>query len=98
MKNKKILVIGGSRNIGLDIVNHFKGMSISRSNGYDIKEASGRKKAAEFSLNYNVVVNHAYTGDFSQLLMLKELCLFMERKRERRLHYQHRQYVLLQIQ
>lgn len=80
MENKKILVIGGSRGIGLDIVTHFKGVSVSRSNGYDITETSGRKKTAELSLNYNVIVNHAYTGDFSQLLMLKELCFLWRKK------------------
>ena len=80
IKNKKVLVIGGSRGIGLSIVNHFKGDSVSRSNGYDITNTPGRKKAADLSLNYDVVVNHAYTGDFSQILMLKELCSLWKEK------------------
>lgn len=82
-KNKKVLVIGGSRGIGLSIVNHFKGESISRSNGYDITDSEERKKIAHLSLKYDVVVNHAYTGDFSQIWMLKELCsLWKEKEKE----------------
>ena len=80
MKDRKVLVIGGSRGIGRHIVEHFKGESLSRSNGYDITDASARKKIADISLNYDVVVNHAYTGDFSQLYMLKELCFLWRDK------------------
>lgn len=83
MQNKKFLIIGGSRGIGLNIVNHFKGTSVSRANGYDIKAALGREKIAKLSLNYNVVVNHAYAGDLSQLLMLREICLLWKEQGKR---------------
>ena len=74
MEYKKFLVIGGSRGIGRDIVNHFKGENLSRSNGHDITNPDSRKKMAHISLDYDVVVNHAYCGDFSQTLMLRDLC------------------------
>ena len=80
MKYKKILVIGGSRGVGLDIVKYFKGDSVSRSNGYDITKPEFRKKIACMSLDYNVAVNHAYCGDFSQTEMLQELCLLWKSK------------------
>ena len=82
MESKSFLVIGGSRGIGLDIVRHFKGESLSRSNGYDITSYKSRKEMAQKSLDYDVVVNHAYCGDFSQILMLKDLCsLWIEKKK-----------------
>ncbi len=74
MKYGKFLVIGGSRGIGRDIVNHFKGESLSRSNGYNITDRNSRNEIAHISLNHDVVVNHAYCGDFSQTLMLMDLC------------------------
>lgn len=83
MGYKKFLVIGGSRGIGLDIVRRFKGDSISRSNGYNIRKPESRRKIVQMSLNYDVVVNHAYCGDFSQTEMLKELCFFWRDNRKK---------------
>ena len=83
MNDKKILVIGGSRGIGRDIVNHFKGDSLSRANGYNITEPDSRKKITHISLNYDVIVNHAYCGDFNQTLMLRDLCsLWIEKSKK----------------
>ena len=82
MRYNKFLIVGGSRGIGLDILKHFKGDNVSRSNGYDITKADIRKKISHISLNYDVVVNHAYTGDFSQMEMLRELCFLWQEKRK----------------
>ena len=83
MDYKSFLVIGGSRGIGMELVNHFKGDSLSRSNGYDITNPDSRKKIAYLSLNYDVVLNHAYCGDFSQTLMLRDLCsLWIEEEKK----------------
>lgn len=73
MEYRKFLVIGGSRGIGKSIVDHFKGDSVSRANGYNIKNPESRQKIAQKSLDYDVVINHAYCGDFSQVLMLKDI-------------------------
>ena len=83
MNYKKFLVIGGSRGIGRDIAVHFKGDSFSRLNGYDIKKPDSRKKIALSSLNYDVVLNHAYCGDFNQTLMLQELCSLWTQKEKK---------------
>jgi hypothetical protein len=72
----KVLVIGGSRGVGLDIVNHFNGDSISRNAtdpGFNIRKDEDRTTIANVSLDYDIVVNHAYSGDFSQTLMLLNL-------------------------
>ena len=72
----KVLVIGGSKGVGLDIVNHFDGDSISRNAtdpGFNIRKDEDRTTIANLSLDYDVVVNHAYSGDFSQTLMLLNL-------------------------
>ena len=79
----KFLIIGGSRGIGHDIALHFKGDSVSRTNGYNIKNPESRRKIAEKSLDYDVVVNHAYCGDFSQMEMLKELYLLWRDKEKK---------------
>ncbi len=73
MRYKRFLVIGGSKGIGKAIVDHFEGDSVSRTNGYDIRRSESRQEIAQKSLDYDVVVNHAYCGDFSQILMLKDL-------------------------
>ena len=65
----KVLVIGGSRGIGLDIVNHFSGDSISRNAtdpGFNIRDDGDRMTITNLTLDYDIVVNHAYSGDFSQ--------------------------------
>lgn len=71
----KVLVIGGSQGMGKEIVDYFSpnSKSVSRSNGYDIRREDDRKKIAKLSLDYNVVLNHAYCGDLSQTYMLNDL-------------------------
>jgi len=67
----KILVIGGSKGIGQSLVEYFNADSVSRTNGYDITKQIDRSKIADLSLEYDVVVNHAYTSDNSQLYVLQ---------------------------
>ena len=82
-KKLKVLVVGGSRGIGLALVNHFQGESVSRAGGHDIRDPAKRGEIAALSLQYDVVINHAYTGDFSQFFMLKELVsLWTEKGKE----------------
>lgn len=69
----KILVIGGSKGIGLSLVNYFSADSVSRANGYNITNKDDRGKIADLSLEYDVVVNHAYTSDNSQLYVLESI-------------------------
>ena len=83
MKYNNFLIIGGSRGIGYDILKYFKGDNISRSSGYDITNPIIRKKIAKKSLDYDVIINHAYCGDFSQMYMLKELCFLWQEKEKK---------------
>ena len=76
----KVLVVGGSRGIGRALVNHFQGKSVSRATGHDIRDPAKRTEIASLSLNYDLVINHAFTGDFSQFFMLKELCSLWKEK------------------
>lgn len=69
----KMLVIGGSKGIGNSLVEYFKADNVSRANGYDITVIADRHKIADLSIDYDVVVNHAYTTDNSQLYMLQLL-------------------------
>lgn len=67
----KILVIGGSRGIGKDLVEHFNADSVSRANGYDITNHVDRQRIADLSIDYDVVINHAYAGGLTQLHVLE---------------------------
>jgi NAD(P)-dependent dehydrogenase (short-subunit alcohol dehydrogenase family) len=71
--NEKMLVIGGSKGIGKSIVDCFSADSVSRTTGFDITDKIDRSRIARMSLNYDVVVNHAYTKENHQLLMLESL-------------------------
>lgn len=71
--NKNILVIGGSKGTGKSIVDYFSASSVSRSTGHDITDADSRTKVAVLSLDYDVVVNHAYTVENNQLDMLESI-------------------------
>ena len=89
MKKPKVLVIGGTRGIGKEIVDYFDGDSISRHGGqfpglhtdpgFDIRINEDRKKIAYVSDEYDICVNHAYSGSdeepigASQTFMLKEI-------------------------
>tara|TARA_B100000809_G_C15084652_1_gene510960 strand:+ start:1021 stop:1644 length:624 start_codon:yes stop_codon:yes gene_type:complete len=88
-KKPKVLVIGGTRGIGKEIVDHFGGDSISRHGGqfpgletepgFDIRIQEDRKKIAYVSDEYDICINHAYSDSEeepiggSQAFMLKEI-------------------------
>ena len=71
----KVFIIGGSRGVGEDITNYFapNSFSVSRENGYDINDPDHRLKIASLSLDYDIVVNHAYSRNLSQSDMLQDL-------------------------
>ena len=89
MKEPRVLVIGGTRGIGKEIVDYFNGDSISRYGGqhpgletepgFDIRICEDRKKIAYVSDEYDICVNHAYSDaeeepiGGSQAFMLKEI-------------------------
>jgi len=60
----KILVTGGNRGLGKHIVEKMNADSISRSNGHNI--CSDINKIVNLSLEYDVFINNAFSGDFSQ--------------------------------
>ena len=71
--NPSVLVIGGTRGIGKEIVDYFNGDSVSRANGYNIDERTSRSGIADKSLEYDIVVNNAYSGSLGQTEMLLKL-------------------------
>jgi len=65
MKKPKVLVIGGTKGIGKEIVDYFGGDSISRRGtdpGFDIRNFEDRQLIAEVSSSYDICFNHAYSG------------------------------------
>jgi hypothetical protein len=58
-----VLVIGGSRGVGKDIVEYFApdSFSVSKGNGYDMDNSRGRKKIAQLSLDYDVIAFQNFT-------------------------------------
>lgn len=80
----KVLVIGGSQGIGKNIVDYYNpnSFSVSRENGYNINDFLKRKEICEISLNYDCVVNHAYSGNENQFNMLKELISFWKEEKK----------------
>lgn len=80
----KIIVIGGSKGIGKAVVDYYSpnSFSVSRLNGYNIKNIEDRKQIALLSLEYDAVLNHAYCGDESQSLMLEELILEWDKNKK----------------
>ena len=74
----KILVTGGNRGLGLDIVNDLSADGISRQSGFDITKDI--KAIAEKSLDYDVFINNAFDGppqeewaNFAQTNLLLEV-------------------------
>lgn len=74
----KILVTGGNKGLGQEIVNRFNATSISRSDGHDITKHA--REIAEKSLDYDVFVNNAFDGppqeewaNFGQVQVLHEV-------------------------
>jgi NAD(P)-dependent dehydrogenase (short-subunit alcohol dehydrogenase family) len=73
----KVLVTGGNRGLGEELVNAFDAVSLSRTNGYNI--ATSPKEIAELSLEYDVFINNAFDGppqeewaNFGQVQVLLE--------------------------
>jgi hypothetical protein len=65
MKKPRVLVIGGTKGIGKEIVDYFDGDSISRRGtdpGFDIRNFEDRQLIAEVSSSYDICFNHAYSG------------------------------------
>jgi len=58
--NKKTLITGAERGLGMVLAECLNGESISRSNGWDITKDIA--KIAEYSLNYEVFINNAFDG------------------------------------
>jgi len=60
----KYMITGGSRGLGLALVQHFNGDSYCRENGHDITKHLDQ--LAEISLDYDVFVNNAFDGPFHE--------------------------------
>jgi len=62
---KTYLITGGNRGLGLELVNHFKGIDVSRA-GKDIQADITNEhdvgRIAKESLNYDVFINNAFDG------------------------------------
>jgi NAD(P)-dependent dehydrogenase (short-subunit alcohol dehydrogenase family) len=74
----KVLVTGGNRGLGLDLVQRFGGDSTSRTDGVDITKDA--KLIAEKSLDYDIFINNAFDGppqeewaNFGQVQVLLEV-------------------------
>ena len=77
---KKYLITGGNRGLGLALVNHTKGTSISRADGFNITNTDDIKRIAQESLKYDVFINNAFDGppqeewaNFGQVQLLLEV-------------------------
>ena len=72
---KTMLISSNSEmGFGADIEQHFSADCYSRScGGYDIDKMEGRLRIAKASLDYDVVVVHAYTNNGGQIAMLEQL-------------------------
>ena len=59
---KKFLITGGNRGLGLSLVTHTNGQSVSRAEGYDITKKEDIQRIAQMSLEYDVFINNAFDG------------------------------------
>lgn len=69
----KYMLVAGPTGFGINLVNRFNADTFSRSNNYNINNQEIRQTLANKSLEYDVVIVHAYTGNNSQLLTLKSI-------------------------
>ena len=60
----KYMITGGSKGLGLALVNYFDGDSYCRGNGFDITKDV--EKLAKSSLDYDIFVNNAFDGPFQE--------------------------------
>lgn len=74
----KVLVTGGNKGLGLELLQSFNGDSVSRSSGFDISTQA--KEIAQKSLEYDLFINNAFDGppqeewaNFGQVQVLLEV-------------------------
>jgi len=60
----KYMITGGSKGLGLAMIDRFGGDSYCRGNGFDITKDT--EKLAKISLDYDVFVNNAFDGPFQE--------------------------------
>jgi len=58
------MITGGSKGLGLAMIDRFGGDSYCRGNGFDITKDT--EKLAKISLDYDVFVNNAFDGPFQE--------------------------------
>ena len=68
----KLAIVGGT-GIAEMVRQKYSADNFSRSNGYDISIEQQRHKIVHASLDYDVFINHAYSGDASQFFLLYDL-------------------------
>lgn len=68
----KVAIVGGT-GIAEMVLQKYSADNFSRSNGYDISIEKQRHEITHLSLNYDVFINHAYSGDASQFFLLYDL-------------------------
>jgi NAD(P)-dependent dehydrogenase (short-subunit alcohol dehydrogenase family) len=73
-----MLITGGNQGLGLAICQHFKGSSVSRSTGHDLR--NNINDLVQASLDHDIFINNAYdgvygeiNGDFCQTKLLNQL-------------------------
>jgi len=76
----RTLVTGGSKGLGLALVNAFNADSVCRANGYDITNADDIKRIVELSMECDMFINNAFDGppheawaNFAQTNLLFEI-------------------------
>lgn len=65
MSKPSVLITGGNRGVGREIFDYFapNSLSLSRSNGFDIKEM--QEEILLRSLEFDIFINYAHNGEFS---------------------------------
>ncbi len=62
-----VLITGGTKGLGHEILNYFapQSVSVSRANGFDIGTAAARAQIVQMSLEKDIFINHAHNGHFA---------------------------------
>jgi len=69
----RVAIVGGSYGIGNIIVKKFSAIDYSRSTGFDISSEKDRHEIIRKSIDYDVFINHAWSGDHSQYTLLYDI-------------------------
>lgn len=69
----RTMLVGAPISFGENIVNRFSADTYSTRNGYNINSEESREKISQESLNYDLVIVHAYTRQNGQLLTLQKI-------------------------